>query len=151
MNEVAASADRRGPLYAGLAGWSCWLTADTPAGRELLQRTFRSCRSDQPSRASSGICVSTRAPGPPRLRLISRGRGFTLDQLMTGPEWKRFARFPDPSRSLFVDTILGGEPALEIAGGELLVLQPDRWPVYAQMSFLGLLFHECRCVSCQAA
>nr|UXE44308.1 hypothetical protein Hi04_10k_c1889_00029 [uncultured bacterium] len=151
MTEAAAVSHLHGPLYAGLAGWNCWLTADTPAGRDMLQRTFRSCQSDQPARVSSGICVSVRTPGPPRLRLISGGRGFTLDQLMRGPEWKRFARLPHPSRNLFVDTILGGEPALEITGGELLVLQPDRWPIYAQMGFLGLLLHECPCVSLHAA
>lgn len=133
------------------AGWRCGLAANTEEGLRLLERLFGRYRCEGGTAPLSDIEVWLEAGSAPRLRLLRGGRPCDFRELLAGPEWRRFAPVPHSGGALYSDALFGSAPVIEARGGAFHVLQPERWPLYAQLAFVWLLLQEAPVVNLHAA
>ena len=136
------------PLDYSLAGWRCHLTADTASGHAALIRLFGSALASGLSTPAGRDAISTfgvfLADGPfPRLRWQRGEQPGDFSALFAGPDGKRFVPVAHPARRLYADCVTGSGAALELRdGGELRVLCPDQWPLYAAHALAWIMRRE---------
>jgi hypothetical protein len=129
-----------GRIWAGAAGESAWLDADSQAARQELAALFAPYEASPADPPGSGVFAQIEQGPLPRLTLILAGKVCDPARMFAaGPEWKRFTRLGHPSGRLYADSLLGAEPVLEAAETELIVLRPDLWLLYLGLAHGWLL------------
>jgi hypothetical protein len=128
--------------YVRFADWNYWLEADTSEGIERLERLFaRQCAPGVQS-ATEGVRVRLRGTEVPRIQLFREGYACDCAEMLDAPERKYFTVVSHPTRRLYRNELFSAAPALEVLPGEIAVLQPDTWPLYALMSLMWLMLKE---------
>src|SRR5579862_7692699 len=118
------------PFSAGLGGVSAWLAADTDEAAAEIAEWFSDFK-DQPAHPPTSGVFARLDDGPrPHLTLIHESKIVDPNLMFRGPEWKRFIRIDNPNKHLYADSSLSTEPALEVLDDELIILQPENWPLY---------------------
>ena len=139
------------PFSAGLGGVSAWLAADTDEASRQIAEWFSAFTGNQPTPPTSGVFARVDDGPCPYLTIILESKIIDPSLMFQGPEWKRFQRLDNPNKHLYADTSLGKEPMLEIRDEELIVLQPEHWPLYLFLSHAWLLLQSRQLLGLHAA
>ena len=138
-------------LAIGFAGWKGCFWADSRAAQKRLAWEYARYVIAPSPEIVSGVRILDSDSPRPRIQIICRGAVCEFSQMLAGPEWKRFAAVPDAAPQTYADTIFGSAPALEADGGNIVVLQPEKWPLYAYLAAMWLMLHEHPMIGLHAA
>lgn len=149
--EVFAGIEGSTCQVASIAGWSCWLSADTVDGQRQLGRAFQNYLNVDTNELSSCIELRIANADRPRLRIISKGQPCHFPPPDGGSEWKGFVQTAHPYTTAYRYEPLGEAPLFEVRDAEVIVLRPQFWQVVARTMFAWLFIRERPVVNLHAA
>jgi hypothetical protein len=137
-------------VVAGIAGWACRISADTPQGERYLLNAFGDHRPTGRPAVVSEILLQSSQPEPV-LTVLRGAEALDVGQLLSGPDWKRFQPVTWDGRPCFTDEVFGPEPAFELTQSGVRVVRRERTGVYLQAVYGALMIDELAPVLLHAA